>query len=278
MSARLRLVLAVGLALVVAAGLVLVGQHMATWSRPAVLQPSDECVVNALGLTVTLQPEQATNAATIAAAGLRRGLPPHAVTIALATALQESKLHNLAYGDRDSIGLFQQRPSQGWGTEAQILDPRYAASAFYARLTAVPGWQTMPVAAAAQRVQRSADGTAYAIWEGQARTLSQGLTGRAGAAVGCRIRQPGGDPATLLGELRTDFGLHAVDRPLADPTRGWAIAGWLVTHSPEHRLLQVSYLGHTWKAKTGRWLPAGPDDGRVRYVTGPAPQSSRSPR
>ena len=84
------------------------------------------------------------------------------MTVALAAALQESNLLNLPYGDRDSLGLFQQRPSQGWGTAAQILDPAYAASAFYARLVDVPGWESLPVTQAAQLVQSSADPGAYA--------------------------------------------------------------------------------------------------------------------
>lgn len=278
MSVRARLVVAVAAAIALAAALVFAGVRLADLSRPAFVQPPDECVINALGLTVSLEPGQATNAATIAAVGLRRGLPPHAVTVALATAMQESKLRNLPYGDRDSLGLFQQRPSQGWGTPAQIQDPRYAANRFFAKLTTVAGWQTMPVAEAAQRVQRSADGSAYAIWEGRARSLAQGLTGRAGAAVGCRIHDVAGDPTTLAAELRTDYGLHAVDQAHADPVRGWAVASWLVTHAREHRLTQVSYLGHTWKAASGRWLTAGPSDGRVRYVTAPAPSPSRSSR
>src|SRR5262245_58022519 len=76
---------------------------------------------------VSLDPDQMANAATIAAVGVRRGLPLRAVQVALAAAMQESKLTNLPGGDRDSIGLFQQRPSQGWGTEQQLADPRYAA-------------------------------------------------------------------------------------------------------------------------------------------------------
>ncbi len=72
--------------------------------------------------------------------GKRLGLADHAVSVALATAPQESKLRNLNYGDRDSLGLFQQRPSQGWGPPAKILVPRLAAAAFYTRLRSVPGW------------------------------------------------------------------------------------------------------------------------------------------
>src|SRR6516225_3455108 len=87
--------------------------------------------------------DQAANATTIAAVGKQLGLPDHAVTVALAAALQESELHNLPGGDLDSLGLFQQRPSQGWGTAGQIMTPRYAALAFYRHLAVVPGWQVM---------------------------------------------------------------------------------------------------------------------------------------
>src|SRR4051812_31294174 len=81
--------------------------------------------------TYTLDVEQAANSTTIAAVGKRLGLPDHAVTVALAAALQESRLQNLAYGDRDSLGLFQQRPSQGWGTSTELVRPSYAAAAFF---------------------------------------------------------------------------------------------------------------------------------------------------
>src|SRR5665648_805740 len=87
-------------------------------------QPS--CRAKALGHDVSFSPEQTANAATITAIALKRGLPARAATIANATAIQESKLRNVRYGDRDSLGLFQQRPSQGWGTEAQVLDPVHA--------------------------------------------------------------------------------------------------------------------------------------------------------
>ncbi|WP_219419845.1 hypothetical protein [Pseudonocardia nigra] len=91
--------------------------------------------------------------------------------MALATALQESGLRNLDYGDRDSLGLFQQRPSQGWGSPAEVQDPRYAATQFYDRLVDVPGWTEMPLWQAAQTVQRSAFPTAYAKWEQTAADL-----------------------------------------------------------------------------------------------------------
>ena len=88
----------------------------------------------------TFTPEQMNNAAIIAAVGTKLGLPPHAATVALATALQESKLRNLEGGDRDSVGLFQQRPSQGWGAADRLRDPVYAATAFYQKLEKLPDW------------------------------------------------------------------------------------------------------------------------------------------
>src|SRR5680860_1593864 len=102
-------------------------------------QPS--CRAVALGHDVSFSPEQTANAATITAIALKRGLPARAATIANATAIQESKLRNIKFGDRDSLGLFQQRPSQGWGTEAQILDPVYAANKFYDALIKIDGYQ-----------------------------------------------------------------------------------------------------------------------------------------
>jgi hypothetical protein len=111
------------------------------------------------------------NATAIVAVGMRMGVPRRGWVIALATALQESGLYNLNYGDRDSLGLFQQRPSAGWGTPAQILNPEYAAGKFYAALLRIPGWQSMPLTQAAQAVQVSAFPYAYAKWEGDASSL-----------------------------------------------------------------------------------------------------------
>ena len=93
------------------------------------------------------------------------GLPPRAAVIALATAQQESELLNLNWGDRDSLGLFQQRPSMGWGTPSQVRDPEYAARKFFRALQDVDGWEKLPLTVAAQKVQRSAFPWAYARWE-----------------------------------------------------------------------------------------------------------------
>ncbi|MGS2618063.1 C40 family peptidase [Micromonospora sp. LZ34] len=121
--------------------------------------------------------EQVANAAAIVTVGVDRGIPPRGWVIALATAMQESTLRNLPGGDRDSVGLFQQRTSQGWGTPTQLRDPHYAAGKFYTALLAVDGWQAMPLTDAAQAVQRSAFPGAYARWEDDAIALVRVLTG-----------------------------------------------------------------------------------------------------
>ncbi|WP_433458410.1 M23 family metallopeptidase [Micromonospora sp. CA-248212] len=115
--------------------------------------------------------DQVGNAAAIVTTGARLGLPARGWVIAVAAALQESSLRNLAGGDRDSVGLFQQRPSQGWGTPAQLQDPGYASEKFFDKLATVSGWQAMPLTEAAQAVQVSAFPDAYATWEAPATHL-----------------------------------------------------------------------------------------------------------
>jgi cell wall-associated NlpC family hydrolase len=131
-----------------------------------------------------LSEEQRRNAATIIGVAREMQAPPRAWLVALATAMQESTLRNIDYGDRDSLGLFQQRPSQGWGSPAQVTDPVYSTTIFIERLLGVPGWETMPVTVAAQTVQRSAFPDAYAKWEGLAAELVQQLADVADPA-GC---------------------------------------------------------------------------------------------
>ncbi|WP_299532982.1 C40 family peptidase [uncultured Streptomyces sp.] len=122
-----------------------------------------------------LPSEQVPNAQTIVAAGLSLDVPTKGQIIALATAMQESRLRNLGYGDRDSLGLFQQRPSQGWGSAQQIRDPVYASEQFYKHLLKVNGWQQMTVTQAAQAVQKSGLPDAYAQWENLATALQAAI-------------------------------------------------------------------------------------------------------
>ncbi len=157
------------------------------------LPDPEGCTAVVGDVTVHLDTEQAENAAVIAAVGVRRGLPARAVSIALATAYQESKIRNLSHGDRDSIGLFQQRPSQGWGSARQIQDPYYAANRFYDELQKVDGYQDMRITEAAQRVQRSGFPEAYEDHAEDGRALASALTGySAGGAFSCVARpEPG---------------------------------------------------------------------------------------
>jgi hypothetical protein len=151
------------------------------------IPPVEECEASASGRHVELDLEQSGNAALIVAISVRRGMPARAATIALAAAYQESDLRNVEYGDRDSLGLFQQRPSQGWGTREQILDPAHAANAFYDALERVEGYRVLPVTEAAQEVQRSGFPGAYADHEPDARVLASALTGNSPGAFWCTV-------------------------------------------------------------------------------------------
>ncbi len=228
------------------------------------------CGAELNGTSWYLEPEQADNAALIAATALRRGLPARAVTIALATALQESKLRNLPEGDRDSVGLFQQRPSQGWGTVDQLMDPVYATNAFYDALTKVPGYQDMTITQAAQAVQRSAFPDAYAQHETRARAWASALAGYSPGAVTCtlgtaapvtadvvltRVARDLGIPATAAGSTVT---LDVTALPGGDTaaTRlGSAIAQWAVALAAPLGLAEVRVGDSTW-TRADQWSTA----------------------
>ncbi|MET7648434.1 hypothetical protein ABZS83_33390 [Streptomyces sp. NPDC005426] len=252
---------------------------------------SDQCTVRSAdgspdeGRTYRLSAEQAANAATISAVGTTRGMPERAVTIALATALQESGLRNIEHGDRDSLGLFQQRPSQGWGTEKQILDPVYSAGEFYQHLAEVPGYSRLPLTVAAQRVQRSGFPQAYAKHEPDAALLAAALTGRTPAALSCEpprstagagrmskvraalVRSFGKDVlpaeddgaggrapaagATAAGSLAVP--VRADRRPTRGgaPRRGWELAHWAVAQAEALGIDEVAYAGRVWGAGSG---------------------------
>ncbi|MFJ6784478.1 C40 family peptidase [Streptomyces yangpuensis] len=136
--------------------------------------------------------KQIPNAKVIVATGIQKRVPARGQVVALATALQESTLINLDHGDRDSLGLFQQRPSQGWGTREQIMDPVYSAGKFYDGLVKIKDWEQMPVTVAAQKVQRSGFPDAYAKHEPLATALQQAIAPTLGAApAGPMPGQPG---------------------------------------------------------------------------------------
>ena len=194
----------------------------------------DQCSAEVGGHAVVLDPSQARYAGLITAIGVQRGLPARAASIALAVAYQESDLRNLDGGDRDSAGLFQQRPSQGWGTLEEVRDPVHAANAFYDALEKVDGYEELEITVAAQEVQRSGFPDAYADHEADARALASALSGNSPEGFSCRL----GDSEETSQELEKS-GLtaraDAVRRDLlarfpAQPLGGFAPGGVSTGH------------------------------------------------
>ena len=270
---RLRTIALIGSALVLAvAGYLAFGgaRHGIT---PAAPPPPPGCQAGAGVSAIPLDTGQAGIAATIAGVAARHRLPRQAVTIALAAALQESQLQNLDYGDRDSVGVFQQRPSQGWGTTAELEDPVYATTKFFAALVRVPRYTKMPVDQAAQDVQHSADGYAYGEWTEVATLLAGYFTGAPQAGVSCwytPAAQP--DLAGALKQLTETFGPQGKDGVVvgittdrsgqkkkdgrvavvhAQRAQAWTVAGWLVAHAQQYGISQIRYAGYVWNAGDG---------------------------
>ncbi len=187
----------------------------------------EECRAEVGEAVSVIDTEQAENAALIAAISVRRGLPPRAASIALATAFQESKLYNLDYGDRDSLGLFQQRPSQGWGTRKQVMDPEYAINAFYDGLERIDGYEDMRITEAAQAVQRSGFPEAYQDHAGDARALASALTGETRpGAFSCVVRHDSSSDPTTLNEAGLTKRAQAVRRDVEAAFGDLALGGF----------------------------------------------------
>jgi hypothetical protein len=246
-----------GISLVIAL-MVVLGLYLAL-QRVTPLLTTSGCEATGGGQMITLAPSQAGIASTIAGVAQRDALPTRAVTVAYAAAWQESKLQNLTYGDRDSVGIFQQRPSQGWGKPSQLENPVYATSRFFGALTKVPGYQRLPVFQAAQAVQHSADATAYEQYELLAAYMARAFTGQVPHAVSCWYSQKISGKARLDAAARgltQTFGAPC-SRTAADPglsvqvasaRAGWAVAAWLVSHAPQYRISEVRYVGYRWTA------------------------------
>jgi hypothetical protein len=227
------------------------------------------CRAVALGQAVTFSPEQSANAATISAIALKRGLPARAATIANATAIQESKLRNVRFGDRDSLGLFQQRPSQGWGTQAQILDPVYATNKFYDALIKIDGYEGMEITKVAQEVQRSGAPQAYAGHEQEGRVLASALTGHSPGGIGCRLDAAtvSTPAATLADHLIAELGVRAtvqgasVSATGRDAQEAWAAASWAVAHAEADGITSITVGDRAWTRARGAdawsWHTAG---------------------
>jgi hypothetical protein len=251
-----------GILLLVAVVAVVAGVTYAVWRGGDPLPELPGCTATVAKRTVDLEPDQAENATLIAAIGVRRGLPARAVSIALATAYQESKIRNLTAGDRDSVGIFQQRPSQGWGTVAQISDPHYAINTFYDALEKVHGYQTMRITEAAQKVQRSGYPEAYEAHAPDARALASALTGYSpGGTLTCIAAEPKGHgtASAASASLTKAYGDLDINRTgvrqdftvtvAADQDgnrRGWSVAAYLLAHADRLKVARVSFDGKTW--------------------------------
>ncbi|WP_307890482.1 hypothetical protein [Acidipropionibacterium jensenii] len=206
-----RSVAALVVVLALVAGLAYGGWRV--WQRASAYfeTPVNEgCQVTVGASSYTLDLEQSGNAAIITAEALRRGLPARAASIALATAMQESRLRNLSYGDRDSIGLFQQRPSQGWGTKAQIMDPWYSSGKFYDELIKVSDWRTGDINDVAQEVQKSGVPDGYRKHVDAAKAWASTLTGQSPRALSCVNRSTeAGTTASLAATALKGLGTRA---------------------------------------------------------------------
>lgn len=260
--------LSMGTAMTVLA--LLAGLFWATVQMRGQMVLVERCSATAGGETHSLMPEQTQNAALITAIANERGLPARAATIAIATAVQESNLINIDYGDRDSVGLFQQRPSQGWGTVAEIMDPVYSTNAFYDGLVKVDGYESMEITAAAQEVQRSGFPQAYADHEPEGRVFASALTGHSEHALTCRLR-----PAEVPADQTMAERLQNVVADLPDAAAngvatsaeagqvtitpgstqaGWAHAHFAVAYAQIWGATKVTYDGYAWDRDK-------PDDG-----------------
>lgn len=229
-----------------------------------------------------LATDQAVYASLITAVAVQRGLPPRAASIALATAMQESKLRNIDHGDLagpDSRGLFQQRPSQGWGTTEQVMDPYYATNAFYDALIKIPGYESLEITDAAQRVQRSAFPTAYAQHETMGRSFASALSGQTPAAMQCTLRAPqeAGRPDAVESGLAQAYGAigTAVEGESVvvdvDGSLAWSVAQWAVANAKDLAVTQVDVAGRSWLRKDqAGWQASGAPDGQVRITVAPA--------
>ena len=267
---------------------VVIGVGVALWRGSGPLPDPEGCSAQLAAHRVELTTEQGENAALIAAIGVSRGLPARAVSIALATAYQESKIRNLTHGDRDSLGLFQQRPSQGWGTTQQVRDPYFATNAFYDALEKIDDYKSMRITEAAQRVQRSGFPEAYEDHAADARALASVLTGYSpGGHFTCVVKEPTerGSANRVMRQVERAYGdidiartgsrqdlAVTVDSGESGARLGWSVAQFAVAYGARLHPEAVSYADKRWR--TGRdsekgWRPGGnADEGTVLISMG----------
>ncbi|HKC27373.1 MAG TPA: hypothetical protein VKB75_05130 [Jatrophihabitans sp.] len=246
----------------------------ALWNTAKSNLSADVCSVG----PYDLDPTQAVVAATMVGAvtKYRIHLPERAAVLVLAAALQESKLTNLAPGDgdRDSVGVLQQRPSQGWGggSAARLTDVGEATTEFLDALMKIPHWRTMPLADAIQAVQISADGSAYAQHEQEAQALADALQGVRPAGITCSFQKPTkvATSSVVAQQASTELGISTPRATSAHVVRAagarWQTAAWFVANADRLGIERVAYQGKVW-TRTDGWKPAPAASGAAVVAT-----------
>lgn len=221
-----------------------------------------------------LTSEQAMNASIIAAESYNRGLPEQAAVIALATAWQESGLRNLGYGDRDSLGLFQQRPSYDWGTKEQIMDPWYSSGRFYEELVKFDNWESIDVNDIAQKVQRSGHPEAYRKHETNARALAGAFRGSKEGVLACLNREGTGTDRSVLDKVvATVPGVEIqgsgseTTLTASSPSAAWSVAQLAIANSADAGLTKVAVGDNQWSQDVRSWKDLQPLSGEAAKVT-----------
>jgi hypothetical protein len=215
------------------------------------------CVATADDGSVALELDQAHYASIIVGLSVKRGLPPRAASIALATAYQETGIRNLNYGDRDSVGLFQQRPSQGWGSAKELLDPYYSTGKFYDALVKIDDWQNADITEVAQKIQRSSYPDAYRDHEADARVLASVMTGHSPAGLSCLERESNqGRAAALttsiektLGKVSDQTQENVIAINAENAELAWAYASHAVANSRNYGVVAIKVGGRQWQTE-----------------------------
>ncbi len=233
----------------------------ALWDKAQNAFATDHCTI----ASYDLDPSQASVAATMVGAvtSYRPALPERAAVLALAAGLQESKLTNLPpnAGDRDSVGVLQQRPSQGWGSPpgnaTSLNDVFEATTEFLNHLVKVRDWRHLPLAEAVQAVQISADGSAYAPHKQEAQALADALQGHRAKGITCSFAKPTkvAAPSRVAELVGRDLPINSpavTAKTVRVPGAGWQTAAWFVANADRLGIEQVDYDGARW-SRTGGW-------------------------
>jgi hypothetical protein len=260
-------IIVVGIVFIVAVVAVVLGAR-ALWTTAKKTFASDSCTIGSYDLDA----DQAATASTMVGAVTQHpdNLSERATVLVLAAALQESKLTNIpaGSGDRDSVGVLQQRPSQGWGKVTgqtdtiaartqRLTDVGEATKEFLDHLVKVENWQKLPLAEAVQDVQVSADGSAYAQHEPEAQAIADALQGRVAAGITCSFDAPTkvASPAQVAAQAADQLGINtpkAAGRTVRVPGAHWQTASWFVANADRLGIEQVDYAGRRW-TRTDGW-------------------------